>query len=319
MGKLFVLGNGFDIQHGFHTQYRYFKGWLDRRIKDDFSDTTVSPNIFIPCEDDEGYYKKIAFVKSLCDHCNSKADWRSFEADLINIDIITTYTNNIDSILEPEDFFTIRYDDVCNSNAELLKEAISWIPYCFSEWIEGVRINKPIGKVLLSREYEDDSLFLTFNYTETLESVYGVDQSRICYIHGRRQGIRSLIIGHGGDSSQVVIETDDYVASELQRTCIDMLKKPVNQLIEMNGDFFNRIDTRINDVYFYGFSFGDVDIPYIRELVNRVAKDAVWHLSDFEDQGRRDEIASILRNLGVKGEIQSFDHGLIKKPRLFDL
>ena len=320
MNKLFIIGNGFDIQHGFHTNYKYFKSWLGRRILDEYSDTTYSPNIFTPCEDDEdGYFKRIAFVKMLCDHCNSKANWSNFEADLANVDIVSTYNNNIDFVLEPEDAFTSRFDDVRSDNAEILKETIEWIPSCFKDWIDTVRITKPKGKVLLSRKFDEDSLFFSFNYTETLESLYGIDSSRICYIHGKRQGYMPLIIGHGANDYPEQNDNDDYIAAELQRVCFDMLKKPVKDIIRTNHDFFERINDEIKDIYCYGISYGKVDYPYLIEIIKRANRDAIWHLSDYDDEEKRKEIADLLRKIGVRGEITSFDHGLIKRKTLLDL
>lgn len=39
----------------------------------------------------------------------------------------------------------------------------------------------------IAHNFSSDALFINFNYTETLESIYGISRHQICYIHGRIQ------------------------------------------------------------------------------------------------------------------------------------
>lgn len=83
-----------------------------------------------------------------------------------------------------------------------------------------------------------NSLFLNFNYTRTIEQVYGIKASDICHIHGevssRTEGI---YFGNGDDE-------------------------------EFEG-FFDRL-SKVNKIYSYGFSFSEVDMPYIEEIAKIV-------------------------------------------------
>ena len=38
--------------------------------------------------------------------------------------------------------------------------------------------------------------FLTFNYTDTLECVYGIDAEKVLHFHGRAASGDELIVGH---------------------------------------------------------------------------------------------------------------------------
>lgn len=44
-------------------------------------------------------------------------------------------------------------------------------------------------------------LYLSFNYTDTLEHVYGIPRDQILYIHGKAGENSNLIVGHGDKST----------------------------------------------------------------------------------------------------------------------
>lgn len=46
----------------------------------------------------------------------------------------------------------------------------------------------------------NDNIYLSFNYTNTLEKLYGVRKNNICYIHGDASINNQLIFGHRNDS-----------------------------------------------------------------------------------------------------------------------
>ena len=52
-------------------------------------------------------------------------------------------------------------------------------------------------------DIDKHACFLTFNYTDFLESVYGIPNDQINYIHGSRRGkYGSLVIGHSADDDE---------------------------------------------------------------------------------------------------------------------
>jgi len=52
-----------------------------------------------------------------------------------------------------------------------------------------------------------DARYINFNYTEFLETIYGVPQENILYIHGNRRDKKNqLILGHGHDIEEVFEE-----------------------------------------------------------------------------------------------------------------
>lgn len=121
---------------------------------------------------------------------------------------------------------------------------------------------------------------MTFNYTETLEEVYGVNKDRICHIHGK-QG-ENILFGHGNTRDY----TDEYmkknIGSESSLTELDnFLRKETEQALIEHKHFFDGIDDTIREVYSIGFSYADVDLIYIKEICKKLDVDALWYLNDF--------------------------------------
>lgn len=53
MKNLFIIGNGFDIAHGFKTQYSCFKEWIENLLDDPSPTDTLPLGCFITDRDDE--------------------------------------------------------------------------------------------------------------------------------------------------------------------------------------------------------------------------------------------------------------------------
>lgn len=82
------------------------------------------------------------------------------------------------------------------------------LPKRFSKWVNKLYIrtdDRPLRNILGA------GLVLNFNYTEFVETLYGVDKSNVCYIHGCRRKIKgqprdNLILGHmPGDSKHGIL------------------------------------------------------------------------------------------------------------------
>ena len=62
---------------------------------------------------------------------------------------------------------------------------------------------------IIASPYLKDSLWLTFNYTHTLEDLYGIDSSLILHIHGDAENYyEKLIIGYGNDEDIAEIASE---------------------------------------------------------------------------------------------------------------
>jgi hypothetical protein len=168
----------------------------------------------------------------------------------------------------------------------------------------------PMAKKQISQLFDrvTSNYFFTFNYTQTLEHIYDIPENNICHIHGTSQGTKNLnglaseelIFGHGRES----FETD---VTNIINTAYNITKKPVNQCIENNRSFFEKLGY-ISNIYSYGFSFGDVDMPYIEKICHSIRNttNITWHFNDFKINECRKLYEEKIRDAGFNGTFDEY-------------
>ena len=131
----------------------------------------------------------------------------------------------------------------------------------------------------------ETSLFLNFNYTKTLENVYGIPTDDILYIHGKftkdnELDANAIIVGHGMSAEEIDEKfgnDDDEMTKEL-KDLVNHFRKDTSKIINDNADFWSSLKD-VNDVYVFGHSMADVDLPYFKEVRGSITPDASWHIS----------------------------------------
>lgn len=130
-------------------------------------------------------------------------------------------------------------------------------------------------------EDTDATAYLSFNYTETVEELYGVPSSRILHIHGNRDE-DDLVVGHkevpepnDNDEEEVYEHYQEGELKALRDRFVSETTKPVNDIILENRSFFDQL-SEVDEVIFMGFSFGEVDLPYIAEIRKNVNPKCSW-------------------------------------------
>jgi hypothetical protein len=109
-----------------------------------------------------------------------------------------------------------------------------------------------------------------------------------------------IIFGHGQESY-------DTNVTDIVKTAYNILKKPVNQCIVNNQSFFERING-VKNIYSYGFSFGDVDMPYIEKICNSIhdTNNVIWYFNDFRIEENRTSYEKKIRKAGYNGKFDKF-------------
>ena len=69
------------------------------------------------------------------------------------------------------------------------------------EWAMQIEIGKPAIHKWFLKKIQPDDLFLNFNYTKTLEALYGLPAKSVCHIHGVH-GKGQLMFGDGQDGDR---------------------------------------------------------------------------------------------------------------------
>ena len=149
------------------------------------------------------------------------------------------------------------------------------------EWIETVDTDgvKCKRKNLIG----SNEIFLNFNYTDVLEKVYGIED--VLHIHG---GVSSVcvippIMGHCNKKDiqqhRLWAKKADEVYSEAEASVLDAVAdyleeiyKDTQERILLNQYFFEKLKS-VNHVVVIGWSAGEVDIPYLKEVISKVNND----------------------------------------------
>ena len=286
---LYIIGNGFDLHHGINSSYHNFMDWLN----DNHCDVMW----------------KVDEIYGICDD----EWWSDFENQLASLDAIR-YSSEIAFENRPD--LTSDHCDRMWNDAEIevenqLEELYTAIRKCFHKWIQQLKSPLEAKKIdLISR----NSVFIIFNYTKTLENLYGINQHNIFHIHGCVDENEDFILGHGKSYEELknintiaMLESPDnrsikelaefyeehadegqmlheQLAEDAAIRGVASQRKPVNELIKKNKNFFNSLFD-ISYVHVYGMSFSEVDMPYLKHILS-IAKSAKWEFSDYKGNSR---------------------------------
>ena len=160
--KLIIIGNGFDLHHQMPTGYGNYKDFLSIHHQDAIKDF-----------ESFGYLIK-----------ESDSDlWSDIESNLtIDADsLISDFIENYYPDLSSDSDYT--FDEMREELKSITQFIYDFTGAYFLEWISGINPNDYIGYKDLT--LDDDNLYITFNYTNTLETLYNIPSDRILHIHGR--------------------------------------------------------------------------------------------------------------------------------------
>lgn len=290
MKHLYIIGNGFDLHHRINSSYRDFYQYLE-----------------------EYHQELLGELNELFAGCDAEW-WSDFENNWGKLNIYSV-AGEIAYENKP-DLFSDHCDRTWN-DAEIevnmkLEGLFNSIIEIFHEWI--LQLNKPTPELILDI-HTQDSLFLTFNYTKTLENLYGIHPKQILHIHGFVDDLEvgrseNFILGHGKNRTDIIALNDDEepnipdgLSDEELQNCLEeyanrvefheqlardaavdqlqRLRKPVQEILGSNLDFFNSIDD-IENVHVYGFSFSPIDEPYMAKIAEKLSN-VKWEISDYKN------------------------------------
>ena len=306
MSSLFIVGNGFDIAHGIPSKYSEFRKYIIRNYPDalKYRDEKIyveDYDYFIP----EEFAAEI--LLSTMDKVNGE-NWENFEASLAHID----FCNKFPGPNHKEDnslmLNYLLYMDLLSSG---FIACTKWWQDFFQNWIGEVQktikiCNYDSRKSLRELFKEKDMLFFSFNYTKTLEIIYGI--KHVTHIHNYVG--KKLVFGHGEDDATYQESNDDLsVGSSFLDDMVMSFKKDTDSSMARCKKFFKKLDCKVDKVYSYGFSYGKVDGVYIKRLINNISPEAVWYFTEFEAKDSEAlRIKKIkLRNYGFKGTFDVYE------------
>ena len=296
MNNLFVFGNGFDLEHNLKTSYKDFKYFLIKNYKIDLNDEfdfilpSYATNYRRLEEYDEKEFANL-FLHLINDCSFDIEKWKDFEECLGKIDWYKIFENDY-PLIDIEDEYSFRDRvDFCESKANSLQESSHILKTLFYRWIlfvetelNDLKSNEIIKK--FKNYFDNNDYFLSFNYTSTLEKLYNINN--VCHIHGSINQYNKLIVGHGF-SEYTNYHYDEFFdeANISIETIFNDFKKDTCLCYKEHIDFFNNLKN-ISDIYFYGFSFSNVDMFYIKKIKSIVNDSVKIHVNIHKKEDQND-------------------------------
>ena len=302
---LYIIGNGFDIHHGINSSYLNFCNWLEK----------AESNI---------YSQLCDLYEISTDENKAKEWWSDFENMLSEVDL-NNYVENVVienyPDLSKDDFRDRDYHAAEYAASDELGALIYHVKRTFNAWIASLDKAEDSKRIHLIRK---DSLFITFNYTRTLEEQYQIPDNQVLHIHGM-VGDDELILGHGKNYAELKEDCEmtqpqppadlnkeeledwysshsDFVTQQTQEVAISQiasLQKDVRQIISDNRPIWDSL-AEVEIIHVFGFSFSDIDTPYLSTIINHINTDKVkWEISAFSNRDR-EKAESFMNDAGIK-------------------
>lgn len=253
---LYIWGNGFDLMHRVPSSYYHFRDSMG---------------------------KNNAVRRMLEDYIAVDDVWADFEDALahFDVDFMTSY-GLLDGLLDTfdaydEDGGAAEYYMSVEAAATPIATVAVGLPDRFGRWVDTLEVgteDRPLKNLIRGGKVLD------FNYTEFVETLYGIPRNNVCYVHGSRRERRSapLILGHLPDSGGETVSpgkernflkgyrralteaarnsTMDYISE-----CDASLTKDTQKIIKSREPFFSGLDS-VSTIIAIGHSYSATDTAY---------------------------------------------------------
>lgn len=289
MATLHIIGNGFDLAHGILSTYMDFEKYA-------WSHSSHN-----------SYYLEVL------ENCYSQKNkdgrlilWSDLEYALGNLDFQQAFSLGTEDIEKEEDH-EFRYQAQMEDAPEyMLRDMFTIFHKLFEDWVNSINIDlDPLTNIL---HFDSNGLFLSFNYTETLESIYNITRNNIRYLHGRRKSNDKLIVGHCNNIDGENYLPKDPAIYEYQayRGIADVVngeRKNVTDIILNNNDFWQQL-FNIDKVVVYGHSLSDVDRPYFKQVANSIKQASEWYFSIYYHNPQErikevEKVSNMIKYMGI--------------------
>lgn len=275
MNTLYIIGNGFDLAHGLKTEYTDYRNFLSDKHPE--------------------------FYSFFCEHFDTDNEfWAEFEKKLATLKpdhILETYQDYAASPSSP-DFQDRDWGAYATEVETHVEKLINKLFTTFKEFILNVQYPELKRAII---EFKQDAIFLSFNYTRTLELYYNIPPEKILFIHGNAYASgHDLILGHDFKSDVFLEDSpppnltkdelerwEDYMndkydfSTELAKQEIskyfELTLKNTDIIIKNNLGFFKNLHT-IDEIHIFGHSLSSVDLPYLHQIKASTLDHVIWFI-----------------------------------------
>lgn len=266
---LYVIGNGFDLHHGLVTGFSDFKQYV----------MAEQPDIKDKMEE---------YLSGL------DGKWCNLEEALAYFDIDTLIDHANDFLVGygADDWSDSYHHDYQYEIEQAVRAVSVGLKDQFYSWLQQIEIpnsKKPFPQLLA---VNSAGKFFSFNYTPTLQELYGVKPSEIVHIHGvLSDSADDVILGHGWDlddrpklnegQDPESVDTRIMEGNYLIDGYFQDTFKPTDKVINQHQEFFASL-TQVSEIYVWGHSLSSVDMPYFVEIAKSTAQSSpTWHVSHY--------------------------------------
>lgn len=308
MKTLYLVGNGFDIQHGIRTPYSEFRSFLETHHESFLTDFEAMYNIQ-PLDDTEPWYTEAAqerWKKSVL-----KDLWQTFEEEMGNPDVEGMH-DMASSLAEqmPEEgikyTLDLHWKEQYGFSSDLQKYVLEWLGSIDTSGV------CPIKKSFIGN---CSDIFINFNYTDVLERVYGV--KTVLHLHGGVPSCSAIppIMGHGNKfiidyykrraqcASEEFVEWEESICSAIAKFC-SSLYKDTDAIISRNESFFSSLKD-IEQVVSIGLSFGNVDTPYLLRIAEEIKPTSKWIIYYYSEDDKK-RLKDVFGILGLSRKFETY-------------
>lgn len=277
--RLYIIGNGFDIRHGLPTEYKHFKSY----VKENDQELYDAIEEYIPAGD----------------------EWNELENALGEIDYELILQNSEDFLVSynADDWSDAYHHDYQYEVDRITRMLSDRLKEKFADWIKGINIADAYNPDQYIPPTPRESLYFSFNYTNTLQQIHAVPDAQIIHIHGNCSYDDDLILGH---SFRVEKSLNPYIESD-QDTRIAEAYDSINEyfnntfkasedIIKGKSAFFSSLKN-VDEVIVLGHSLAEVDGEYFAKINKSIQENARWIVAVYKGE----EKSGDLEDYGVKG------------------
>lgn len=275
MKRLIIVGNGFDLHHKMKTQYIHYRDYL----------LSVGKADVVKCFEGNGEFEPEYL-------------WSRLEevVGCLNYEDAYCYLTSYSS----DDWKDSAHHDF---QYEVEKMTHYWpgLKDNLSNWIRRVEYTEADDS--LRELLQGRNSFLSFNYTNTLEVLYGISKFDITYIHGDASVTDDLILGHRGDGWCPEWDPNNpdedirlLEAGSIMDDHFEDTRKQIEVIIQLHKSFFETCD-QYDEIYILGLSYNETDRMYIEEIA-KYNKKAKWFFNWYSKEDF-DYIDKYARSLSI--------------------
>lgn len=295
---LYIIGNGFDLMHEVRSSYYAFRDSLGKEnpLRHALENFLITEDVWADFEDALACFD----IRAMCSE---------FPVDNW-LDMFEAYD---------EDAGAAEFFLAAEAAANPILTVVNELPRRFRMWVETLSIgtaDRPLRNMFRNGKV------LCFNYTEFVETLYGVSEENVCYIHGCRRKKKchpkeTLILGHlpgaSDDAYDFMDDSSVGIKNSYQLQMLEAAQEQVFRLVTESDEaltkncgniitaheaFFAGLN-KIEQIIVIGHSLSLVDGDYFSEIASRHPdiKGTHWYFGchGLHDLDRLEQLLAVLR------------------------